>query len=211
VAEYAVALAKRLGVRGPSLENIRRGAILHDIGKIGISDVLLLKRGPLNAREWAIMKQHCVIGESVLREDSKVKRAFLEWRGGQFSREGEGFANPLLELAASVALSHHEKWDGSGYPRGLRGEEIPIEARIVAIADVLDALTSPRPYRNAHAEKRSLEMVCNGAGRHFDPAVYAAFLQAWPEIQAIRAQFADPPPETPAVEERWNEESLACR
>jgi putative two-component system response regulator len=99
--------------------------------------------------------------------------------------------DPVLEMAASIALTHHEKWDGSGYPQGLAGESIPLESRIVAIADVFDALTSNRPYRPARPEEEALTIIETTAGHHFDPKVYAAFVKSLPEIRAIRSRFAD--------------------
>ena len=116
----------------------------------------------------------------------------------------------MLDVAAEIALTHHERWDGKGYPRGLAGEEIPLVARIVAICDVYDALTTARPYRNAHPEPRALEIIEDECGRHFDPEVYHAFLEALPAVQSVRGRFSD---KTTAAdpEEAWNEQDLVCR
>ncbi len=117
----------------------------------------------------------------------------------------------MLEMGASIALMHHEKWDGSGYPQSLSGEEIPLESCIVTISDVFDAITSRRPYKEPYTEGQALEIIHDGAGTHFAPDVYAAFMDALPEIQSIRKRFADGVNVLPEMEETKNETDLVCR
>ncbi|MDM7324856.1 MAG: PAS domain S-box protein [Thermus sp.] len=153
VTELAVRLSKALGVPEEDLEHIRRGAILHDVGKIGIPDSILLKPGPLTEEEWAIMKKHPVYA--------------YEWLSGI----------PFLKKALEIPYAHHERWDGSGYPRGLKGLEIPLFARIFAVVDVYDALTSDRPYRKAWPKEKALAYLREQAGKGLDPEVVVTFLR----------------------------------
>ena len=151
VIEMTLRVADRIGIRGESLQHIRRGALLHDIGKMGIPDSILLKPGPLTPSEWEIMRQHPVHAYEMLKTID------------------------YLEPALEIPYCHHEKWDGNGYPRGLSGKNIPISARIFAVVDVWDALTSDRPYRFAWPEHQALEYIHMESGRHFDPQVVNAF------------------------------------
>lgn len=153
VTELAVQLAQRFGITGEELDNLRRGALLHDIGKMAIPDSILLKRGPLTANEREIMRRHPVYGFELL---SKI---------------------PYLEPALDIPFAHHEKWDGSGYPRGLSGNEIPLAARIFSIIDVWDALTTDRPYRAAWQPEAARKYIRAQAGLHFDPLVVEEFLK----------------------------------
>jgi len=204
-------IAQALEMNRDFVQTLFLAAPLHDIGKIGIPDAILMKRGPLAPGEWETMRQHCLIGEKILREDSKVRSAFLHWRGASSHTELVGFDSPFLETAAFVALTHHEKWDGSGYPQELTGEEIPLESRIVAVADVFDAVTSKRPYKDPCPEDEVLQIIRDGAGNHFDPTVCAAFMNALPEIRSIKEQFTDSVKGTAEPQEVWNEEDLVCR
>ena len=142
-----------MGLDELALVHLRRGSILHDIGKMGIPDAILLKPGPLTDQEWMTMKLHPVYAYELLSPIA--------------------FLHPALD----IPYCHHEKWDGSGYPRGLEGEEIPLAARIFAVADVYDALRSDRPYRAAWSEERTLEYIRSQAGTHFDPTVVDEFLR----------------------------------
>ncbi len=151
------------------LELVGTASILHDIGKIGIPDKILQKPGRLERDEMEIMRNHALLGENLL---SKL---------GQMV-EGPSF----MSIGARIAGGHHEKWDGSGYPRGLRGEEIPLEARIVAVADVYDALTSKRTYKEAWPKDQALETIRQDAGRHFDPAIVEAFALVLEQIAKSR-------------------------
>jgi PAS domain S-box-containing protein/putative nucleotidyltransferase with HDIG domain len=152
VTDLTVRLARRLGVAGDDLEHIRRGALLHDIGKMGVPDAILSKPGKLDEAEWAAMKRHPTLAHQLLS------------------------GTPFLREALDIPYGHHEKWDGSGYPRGLGGTDIPLAARIFAVVDVFDALTNDRPYRAAWSLDRALAYVREERGRHFDPEVADAFL-----------------------------------
>jgi putative two-component system response regulator len=190
---YSRAVAAALGMPRPFLEMLLLAAPLHDIGKIGIPDSVLLKPGPLSDEEWVIMQRHCEIGESILREQSKTMVPLLDWYSVEPPVMKDTLENrdPVLEMAATIALSHHERWDGGGYPRGLAGETIPLESRIVAVADVFDALTSHRPYRPARPEEEARSIMDAMVETHFDPRVHAAFIRSLPEIHAIRDRFDD--------------------
>ena len=190
---YSRAVAAAMGMPRSFLEMLLLAAPLHDIGKIGIPDSVLLKPGPLSDDEWSIMQRHCEMGHRILREQSKAVVPLFDWYAVEPHSMQDAVENrdPVLDMAASVALTHHEKWDGGGYPQGLSGEAIPLESRIVAIADVFDALTSNRPYRTARPEEEALTIIEATVGSHFDPRVYAAFLRSLPEIRAIRARFDD--------------------
>lgn len=142
---------------------------MHDIGKIGIPDAILLKPGKLTPDEWTIMQTHTTIGGDILSGDT----------------------SDLLRMAREIALSHHEKWDGSGYPAGLAGNAIPITGRIVALADVFDALTSERPYKKAWSIDDTLQLIRAEAGRHFDPHLVERFLSVIPAVLDIRARYAE--------------------
>lgn len=163
VTEMTLRLARAMGVGEEDLVHIRRGALLHDIGKIGIPDSVLLKAGPLSDQEWAIMRKH--------------PEYAYEWLS----------PIPYLRPALDIPYCHHEKWDGSGYPRGLKGKQIPLAARIFAVVDVWDALTSDRPYRKGWPEAKALEHIRSVAGTHFDPDVVEVFL---------RIMLADEPSDT---------------
>lgn len=166
---YAMVLARELGWHHGPVEYIRVAAPMHDVGKIGIPDAVLRKPGKLTAEEFAIIKTHPEIGARILG----------------------GSDIPLLQMATDIAMFHHEKWDGSGYPRGLQGEAIPEAARIVAVADVYDALVNARIYRPALPEQEALAIMDKGRGSHFDPKIYDAFLRALPLFREILAKHAD--------------------
>ncbi len=167
---YTTAIAKAMALPPQDIEAILHAAPMHDIGKIGIPDRILLKSGPLNEQEWEIMKQHTVIGSNILsRSDSHV-----------------------IQMAEQIALSHHEKWDGSGYPKGLKGSSIPVWGRISAIADVFDALTTRRPYKKALSVEHSLDILKEGRGIHFDPDIHDVFFSIEEEILSIRNRYDDP-------------------
>jgi len=164
---------------------------LHDIGKIGIPDRILCKRGRLTSDEREVMKRHCAIGAEILRHDPQTMSAYLTWRGESADLRRRRAENPILGMAASIASTHHERWDGSGYPAGSCGKDIPLESRIVTLSDVYDALRSERPYKRAHSESETAEIMKSEAGRHFDPHIYAAFERSSDAIQAIRAELSD--------------------
>jgi putative nucleotidyltransferase with HDIG domain len=153
VTEMALSLAKALGVNNKELVHIRRGALLHDIGNLKVQESILHKQGELTAEEWVTIHLHPFYAHEMI---------------GPIV-----FLKPALE----IPYSHHEKWDGTGYPRGLKGEQIPLAARIFAVVDVYDALTSGRPYRKAWSKAKALEYIREQSGQHFDPQVVEAFLQ----------------------------------
>jgi methanogenic corrinoid protein MtbC1 len=155
IGRFSTLLAEQIGTHQEFLELLGHAAPLHDVGKVAIPDAILLKPGSLTPEERAIVETHAEEGHRLLR----------------------GSSSSILDLAATIALSHHEKWDGSGYPRGLAGEAIPIEGRIVAIADVFDALTSDRVYRKAFSVEKAVEMMREQRGHHFDPMLLDAFLE----------------------------------
>lgn len=169
MSQFARLLAIKLGLPSTFCDILYNAAPMHDIGKIGIPDSVLKKPTKLDEEEWRIMQQHVVIGAEIIGEHS----------------------DPLLQMARRIALTHHEKWDGSGYPNGLAGEEIPIEGRITAIADVFDALTSHRPYKESWTIEATMEFFENQAGRHFDPKLVRLFKQILPEMVAIRDSYLE--------------------
>jgi response regulator RpfG family c-di-GMP phosphodiesterase len=186
---YAREIAGAMGLEASLQETLLLAAPLHDIGKVGIPDAILRKPGKLSAEEWAIMERHTTIGATILREQPAALASLLE----RHSTAGlfDGSEDPALEMAASIAIAHHERWDGTGYPRKLVGSQIPLAARVVAIADVFDALCSARPYKEAYSEDRALQIVRDGAGSHFDPDVYAAFQRSLPRIRSIRTSVSE--------------------
>jgi HD-GYP domain-containing protein (c-di-GMP phosphodiesterase class II)/methylmalonyl-CoA mutase cobalamin-binding subunit len=155
IGRFSVLLAEHIGMDADFCERLRHAAPLHDVGKVAIPDAILLKPGPLTPEERAIVETHAEEGHRLVR----------------------GSSSSILDMAATIALSHQEKWDGSGYPRGLKGEAIPIEGRIVAVADVFDALTSDRVYRKAFSVEDAIQMMREQRGRHFDPILLDAFME----------------------------------
>ncbi|NUP99940.1 MAG: response regulator [Armatimonadetes bacterium] len=186
VGLYSSLLAEELGLSRDHVERILLASPLHDIGKIGIPDAILLKPGRLDDAEWELMRQHCTMGEVILREPSAGMQAYLERTSQEPAADDQ---NPLVETAAVIAATHHEKWNGKGYPNGLSKQEIPIEGRIVALADVYDALSSHRPYKAAFPELKVLSILEEEAGEHFDPSVYAVFERLIPQFREIRHRF----------------------
>lgn len=169
MSHYAQILARAAGFSEARAEQLLHAAPMHDVGKIGIPDAILRKPGKLDAAEWQVMQQHAEIGARIIGEH----------------------ATGLLRMAHDIALSHHEKWDGSGYPHGLQGEAIPIEGRIVAIADVFDALTSERPYKKAWTVEAAIELLRAESGRHFDAHLVELFIAELPQILQIKARWAE--------------------
>jgi len=169
VAHCAAAIARQMGLDDAMVENVFHAAPMHDVGKIGIPDHILLKPAALGPDEWEVMKLHTTIGGGILA----------------------GSASEFVRLGETVAMSHHENWDGTGYPRGLWGTEIPLAGRIVAVADVFDALTSRRPYKAALPVDKSLEIMKDGRGKHFDPEVVDAFFAVQEKILHIREEYGE--------------------
>ena len=169
MSHFSQLLALAAGCSPAWAEDLLNAAPMHDVGKIGIPDAVLRKPGPLDADEWATMRRHPEIGAEIMGEHP----------------------SGVLQLAREIALAHHEKWDGSGYPRGLAGEAIPLSARIVAIADVFDALTTRRPYKEPWPVQDALDHIAAQAGKHFDPALVALFAPLLPQLLEIRARWAE--------------------
>ena len=170
IGYYSTAIAKVMGLPPKDIELILYAAPMHDIGKIGIPDRILLKPGPLDTEEWEIMKLHTSIGGRILSNSDSY----------------------VIQMAEQIALTHHEKWDGSGYPDGLKGSQIPLWGRICAIVDVFDALTNNRPYKKALPIAQSLEILKKSTGTHFDPEVSEAFFSIQEEILSIFRENEDP-------------------
>lgn len=170
MSQFSALLSGSMGWSATDSELMLHASPMHDVGKIGIPDVILLKPGKFEPHEWEVMKTHATIGGDIL----------------------EGGDSDLLRLAKEIALSHHEKWDGSGYPNGLAGTAIPQSGRIVAVADVFDALTSVRPYKKAWPVEEAVDFIRNNAGSHFDPEVAAHFIKSLPEILNIRSHHMEP-------------------
>jgi response regulator RpfG family c-di-GMP phosphodiesterase len=169
VARYCESIARTMGVPKAQQELLLATAPLHDIGKIGIPDAILTKTGKLTAEEFAVMKRHTIIGYDILKQGRSA----------------------TMQMAAQIALNHHERWDGSGYPHGLRGDQIPLVARICAVSDVFDALTSSRSYKDSLPVDAAAHSISAGAGRDFDPAVVDAFSVALPHLLTIRERFPE--------------------
>jgi putative two-component system response regulator len=171
MSNYAELIARAAGWPDEECELIKHAAPMHDIGKIGIADHILMKPGPLSEKEYADIKRHPEIGSRIIGDLAHGSR--------------------LFELASTIALTHHEKWDGTGYPRGLRGEDIPIHGRIVALADVFDALTSRRPYKDAWPLDKTVAFIREQSSKHFDPQLVEQFLSRMPEIKKVMARWGD--------------------
>ena len=169
MSHFSQLLALAAGCSPAWAEDLLNAAPMHDVGKIGIPDAVLRKPGPLDADEWATMRRHPEIGAEIIGEHP----------------------SGVLQLAREIALAHHEKWDGSGYPRYLAGEAIPLSARIVAIADVFDALTTRRPYKEPWPVQEAMNHIAAQAGKHFDPALVALFAPLLPQLLEIRARWAE--------------------
>ncbi len=166
---YTQFLAEAAGYSGEWVDLLQQAAPMHDIGKIGIADKILLKPGKLDTEEWTEMQRHVEYGGNIIGDDD----------------------SQLLIMAKEIALGHHEKWNGEGYPKGIAGDDIPLSARIVAIADVFDALTSVRPYKEAWPIEKALNLIEEEAGQHFDPKLAPLFRQCLPRVEKIMRQYQD--------------------
>jgi len=169
MSHFCKLIASHIGVSKENQQILLDAAPMHDVGKVGIPDNILLKPGRLDPSEFEIMKQHSFLGYEILNGSESV----------------------ILKAAAEIALSHHEKYDGSGYPFGLVGDKIPLFARICAVADVFDALTSERPYKKAWPDDQAIAYLREGRGKHFDPMCVDVFLENWDEVMEIRNRFKD--------------------
>jgi len=160
ISIYCTVIAEKLGLDSKTVKNIRFTSPMHDIGKIGIPDSILLKKGSLSKEEFEVIKTHTIIGAKIL----------------------DGSNSEILQMAHQIAISHHEKWNGQGYPYGLAGEEIPLVGRIVALADVFDALISDRPYKKAYSLEESCDIIRKERGQHFDPKIVDVFFDNLDEL-----------------------------
>lgn len=164
MSRYSALIAEKHGLAEDQVDLILNASPMHDIGKIGIPDAILLKPASLDVDEWKIMQRHCEIGAKIMDSTSSC----------------------YLSAGCEIAISHHEKWDGSGYPLGIAGEDIPLFGRICAIADVFDALTSLRPYKEAFSNEKALKIMRDGRGTHFQPELLDLFFDAMAEVEAIQ-------------------------
>ncbi|MBW8191085.1 two-component system response regulator [Neiella marina] len=169
MSHYSRIIAESMGMPEDYCDLILQSAPMHDIGKIGIPDNVMLKPGRLTDEEWVIMRTHPSIGAMIIGDHD----------------------SELLKMAKVIALNHHEKWDGSGYPNGVAGTDIPIEARIVAIADVFDALTTARPYKDAWPVEKAVDVIKQDAGSHFDPELVDVFVRELPKVLEIKEKYAE--------------------
>jgi len=169
MSQYVFQVAKKLGLNEEDCHSLRYASAMHDIGKLAIPDKILLKNGQLTPEEFEVMKIHTTKGAELL----------------------SGSRHEVLKLAERIALTHHERWDGSGYPHGLKRGEIPLEGRIVAVCDVFDALTSTRPYKSAWTEGEALAEIQRQSGAHFDPLIVQVFSEIFTDIQTTRMQWLD--------------------
>ena len=160
-------ISRHYGLREPECELLKIASLMHDVGKVGTPDGVLLKNGKLTKEEMEVMKLHTIIGDEIL----------------------EGSRYDLIQVARNVAASHHERWDGDGYPKGLADTSIPLEGRISAVADVFDALLSKRPYKEPWTVEKATDYICENSGTQFDPAVVEAFKKALPELVALRNKY----------------------
>ncbi|WP_153558809.1 HD domain-containing phosphohydrolase [Roseimaritima sediminicola] len=193
VGRFAGIIAKRMGFSAEQVSNIELAAQLHDVGKIAIPDAVLHKPGRLDPDEFDFIKRHAAIGHSIIRAHSPAETETLRrhvMAGGQLLAAQ---ASPLLRLASTIALSHHERWDGTGYPLGLKGEDIPLEARITSVADVYDALSSARPYKDPMPREKCFQILEEGRGTQFDPRVLDSFFAGSEEVIRVQLELVDVP------------------
>jgi putative two-component system response regulator len=169
MAHYSRLIARGLGLSAEDQELLLEASPMHDIGKVGIADKILLKPGRLDADEFEVMKHHAIYGYELLK----------------------GSSSRVLQAGAEIARGHHEKYDGSGYPAGISGTDIPVFSRIVAVADVFDALTSQRPYKAAWTLEAAVDFLLKGSGTHFDPQCVQSFLDAWDDVLEIRNRYQE--------------------
>jgi putative two-component system response regulator len=170
MSHYSRIMAIEMDFDDDWVDLIFHAAPMHDVGKIGIPEAILCKPGALDDEEWNIMKGHPSIGADIIGEHD----------------------DKLLQTAREIALTHHEKWDGSGYPKGLKEGEIPLSGRIIAVADVFDALTTKRPYKEAWPVEKALNLIQESAGQHFDPHIVDVFMKCVPKILEIKDKFSEP-------------------
>ena len=167
IGRFSEVVARGMGLPPKTVDVVRNAAPLHDVGKVGIPDAILLKPGRLEPDEWAVMRAHTTMGAQILAHSG----------------------SDVIQMGASIALAHHERWDGGGYPNGIGGQEIPLEARICAVVDFFDALTVDRPYRRAMPDDEVIQMMIDASGKHFDPDILGVFLDAREEINRVQTEY----------------------
>ena len=192
VGQYAGIIAVGLGLDDKTVRMLEQAAQLHDVGKVGIPDEILLKPGKLSPDEFEQMQRHTLFGKRIVERMSDHEWNKLRQHVVIGSRILDVPRSPLLTMAARIALTHHERWDGTGYPLGLAGEDIPLEGRITSVADVFDALSSRRPYKPAYPIDRCFEIIREECGSHFDPKVVEAFISKRDLIVQTQIELADP-------------------
>jgi putative two-component system response regulator len=191
VGRYAGIIAREVGLPEARAAILETAALLHDVGKIGIPDSILLKPGRLDPEEFQMMQRHCEFGKMIIQPLPEHESDAQRVRDYLGVGEMEISNSPLLLMGAEVAMTHHERWDGKGYPAGLKGEGIPLEGRITAVADVFDAVSSKRPYKPAFPVDRSLAVIRAGKGTQFDPAIVDALFRRLPQILEVQQHLAD--------------------
>jgi putative two-component system response regulator len=191
VGRYARIVGDELGMDEPTLDLLEQAAQLHDIGKIGIPDAILLKPGKLTPEEFDAMQKHCNYGKKIIERMPDNEARQLRHHTDLGARILDCAHSPILKLAMKIALTHHERWDGTGYPLGLAGEHIPLEGRITAVADVFDALSSKRPYKPAFPLEKCFAIMREGRGTQFDPEALDAFFARQIDIVQVQIAYAD--------------------
>lgn len=192
VGRYVGLISRRLGLPESYVDLLELASQLHDIGKIGVPDEILHKPGTLDPEQWERMQQHVAIGHQIIQPLKPRDWELLKTHARLGGSLLQVTSSPLLVMAAKIAQTHHERWDGSGYPLGLAGEDIPIEGRITAVADVYDALSSKRPYKKPFPRAVCFQILEEGRGKHFDPQVLDAFFACREEIVNVQLEYMDP-------------------
>jgi putative two-component system response regulator len=191
VGRYTRLIGQALGLPEEVIETLEQAALLHDIGKIGIPDSVLLKPGKLTEDEFSMMQKHPGFGKRILTSFSTDEERTLQRHAEVGAHILEVGSSRILDMARTIALTHHERWDGGGYPLGLKGEDIPLVGRIVAVADVFDALSSRRSYKKAFPLDECFQIMLESRGSHFDPDVLDAFLSVRDQVVQVQLYFAD--------------------
>jgi putative two-component system response regulator len=191
VGRYAGVIARALNWPEQRVQMLELAAQLHDVGKIGIPDAILFKPGKLDPQEWELMRKHCSFGKDIIEPISEQDLCKLRTHTRLGADMLHVRSSPMMMMAARIAQTHHERWDGTGYPIGLAGEDIPIEGRITAVADVFDALSSERSYKKAFPRQKCFEIIAEGKGSHFDPTVVDAFFSRSAEIVEVQIALMD--------------------
>lgn len=192
VGKYVGVIAREMNFNESRVEVLELAAQLHDIGKIGIPDVVLHKPGKLDDGERETINKHCAIGKQIIQPLTPHEWGIFKTHTRLGANLLHVSSSPLLMLAARIAQTHHERFDGTGYPLGLKGEDIPIEGRMTAVADVYDALSTKRPYKEAFPREKCFEIMAEGRGTHFDPVILDAFFRRSDEIIGIQMEYMDP-------------------